>query len=328
MKLRLIRFVIATLEADEIDWSPSPHVMSDITVKPFGMSFKINQGNQSSIVLEASRCCESLPVMGNDIMVPAELRREMEQMLESHVNVLSILNQCKRSMCSPNPYVAVEPLDEDAEIWLNGKRIRVELSNVPARVWRKFEFAKFFPYLSDRLDGAALLAESMGHSHPTGRFHELMRLFERAFGSSAGRICRNELPKFLEPNGKGYCDTEVLNWLDLRDSTSHADRRPVFALQADTGPIVNRVEQAAYDVLFNKDKWRDQSWDRREVYQPYCGSSGNDSSIFVTKGQPAKLKMTILDGFHAYPHNLKAQLRSIPSQWLIRTTADDIKPKT
>jgi hypothetical protein len=190
-------------------------------------------------------------------------------------------------------------------------------------MWHRFDPTSSLPYLRDRLDGVALVAESLGHTHPTGQLHELIRFFERAFALPAGRVCRNELPAFLAANQQGYTTPEVDHWLHLRDTTSHADRRPTFALQADTRPVVNRAEQAAYDVLFNKATWRDPTLDRRNAFTAFCGSSDKEGGIFVTQGQPAKLDFPVVDGFHAYCLNANASITNIPVHWITDTIATD-----
>lgn len=321
MQFRLIRLVIATFGAKLSKWTDSPHTDSAITVKPYRSPLLDAPDNTTMTLLEASRIVDYFPVDDNVIHVPDALRRGLEMALESHIDTVAVLNQCTRSIASPHPYIAIEPVDSDATTWLRGKHVHVSTTGIPVRMWHDFDFTSTLPHLCDRLDGVALVAESLGHTHPTGQLHELIRFFERAFALAAGRVCRNELPSFLDANAKGFTAAEVGHWLHLRDTTAHADRRPNFALQADTRPVVNRVEQAAYDVLFNKKTWRDPSLERRDVFTPFCGSSNKDGGMFLTQGQPAIIKMSLVDGFHAYPCNLNAFINNIPHHWLTDTTA-------
>lgn len=323
MQLRLIRLVIASFGTKLTEWTDLAHTEAAITVKPYGPALREAPNNTTMTILEASRIIDDLPIRDDVIHVPDAFRRELEMALESHIDIVAVLNQCTRSIGSPQPYIAIEPIDDAATSWLSGKRIHVSTTGIPVRMWHEFDFTASLPHLTDRLDGVALVAESLGHAHPTGQLHELIRFFERAFALAAGRVCRNELPTFLAANDKGYTKSEIGHWLHLRDTTSHADRRPSFALQADTRPVVNRVEQAAYDVLFNKQTWRDPSVDRRNVLAPFCGSSDKDGGMFLTQGRPAKLNMQIVDGYHAYPCNLNAGIDNIPKHWLTDTTATE-----
>jgi len=50
--------------------------------------------------------------------------------------------------------------------------------------------------LADRADGLALLVEASGIRHASGRFHEYIRVFERAFGK-ASRLLALPLAEFL-----------------------------------------------------------------------------------------------------------------------------------
>lgn len=321
MRLRLIRLVIATLGAKLTEWVDSAHGNSEIVVKPYGTPLREVPNNKTMMILEISRVVQDLTVEGDLIIVPETERHEMESVIESYVDLLAVLNQCTRIIHSPHPYIAIEPLDDEAQSWIRGKRIQVATTGIPLRMWHQFDYAQALPFLQDRLDGVTLMAEALGHTHPTGKLHELIRFFECAFAMAAGELCRTILPQFLADNGNGYTETEVEHWLELRDTSSHADRR-AFALQSDTMPVVNRVEQAAYDVLFNKTQWHVPTCERRSVFKPFCGSAGNDTSIFITQGEPARLESSIVDGFHTYPLNLNACITTIPNHWLTATTAD------
>src|SRR5215208_4591272 len=61
--------------------------------------------------------------------------------------------------------------------------------------------------LHERPDRVALLAEGRAHRHPTGTFHELIRLFERGFARPATRLLEL-LPEFLQAPF-GYTDAEI-----------------------------------------------------------------------------------------------------------------------
>jgi hypothetical protein len=145
----------------------------------------------------------------------------------------------------------------------------------------------------------------------------LIRVFERAFAVGSTTVCKHFLPAFLAPAGFGFTDDEVQNWLTLRDRSVHADRRPDFALESETQPVVNRVEQAAYDVLFNKSSWRDETTTRRDVFHPWlaAGDSRGEETVLY-KGGDLQLDVRPLDGFGAYPVFPKNFGPTLPDGWV------------
>jgi hypothetical protein len=149
----------------------------------------------------------------------------------------------------------------------------------------------------------------------------MIRLFERAFATGATRVCRDLLPPFLASLNQGFSTAETQRWLDLRDRSSHADRRPAFATESDTRPVVNRMEQAAYDVLFNKASWHDPSTIRRNVFQASFGTLSPDAGMmFMRTGNTATMEFTYLDCYNSCPLlNVYGACR-LPPHFLIRTS--------
>ena len=136
------------------------------------------------------------------------------------------------------------------------------------------------------MGGISLLAEALSHSHPTGRFHEILRLFERAFRCSSSTLIK-PLTEFLSnAKNQGFSEPEIKNWVvTLRHPATHADRNKDFVLEAAIRPVVHRMEQATYDVLFNKEDWRNPSSTRREIWKPISGTSSDKMGLFIIKGK-------------------------------------------
>lgn len=300
-----------------------------VDVSPYLLQ-SISEDREQCIVVQARRrLTEPLPLTGDDIVsIPSGVRRELEGAIEIYADLLSVKHQSPRRLQSPQPYISIQPIDEDALRYFSGKRIEV-FPGSPPQMTHDITMEQCCSMSEDRLDGLSLLAEAINHTHPTGQLHEFMRLFERAFAASAGHICRRLLYPFLDHAGRGYTHSEVMTWLDLRDSTAHADRRVEFAMEQDTRRVISRMEQAAYDVLFNKAAWRSKSLERRKAFSPVTESIDSRSGLFVTRGKNCQVRFSPTDGFDAYPFNTQMCLEKVPENWITATVSqglDECRP--
>jgi hypothetical protein len=250
------------------------------------------------------------------VEIPAGPRRQLEFVLETSANFVAVGERCSRSISSPSPCFALEAQSPEEKEWLSersgfvGAEIRA-IASGKAQV----DDETLAEALKDRLDGAALLAEALSHSHPTGRFHELLRLFERAFRSPPGRLTQ-PLSAFLATARHGFDRDEIAGWLKLRGPATHADSRPGFLLEADVRPVIARMEQAAYDVLLNKAEWRSTSTARRDAWQPSAGTKSTGVDLFLSKGEDVVIGFQVLDPFLSYPADLDVLITDgLPSSW-------------
>lgn len=178
-------------------------------------------------------------------------------------------------------------------------------------------------FLNDRLDGVAIMAEAISCTHLTGKLHEFMRFFERAFTLSSTPLIE-PLSNFLASSKIKIEKSDVQNWiLNLRHPATHADKKEQFVLESDVRQYIYLIEQAAYDVLFNKTNWRDVSIERREAYIPKAGV-GNDDVGFVIK-DTVGLTITgqVLDHFSSYPFHLGGSLTTIPEDLWFKQFKDE-----
>jgi len=170
----------------------------------------------------------------------------------------------------------------------------------------------FEDLLNDRPDGIALLAETLAHSHMTGRLVEFVRFFERAFGVQQTHLIET-LSRFLRGSKLGYTKKEVRFWIQgLRNPAVHGRMNRVV-YEADVRPVIARVEQAAYDVLFNKVEWGTTSMDRRSFLFPPTGITSR--GVYVKKGAMAALKFQLLDDHGVYPLDLSSRRPKLPEGW-------------
>jgi hypothetical protein len=139
------------------------------------------------------------PTLNEDgvIVIPQRPLKEAEVAIESLANLIAIGERCKRSILSPAPSVAFLPEDQASLDWLDSTNgIRRTGRAILDTVGFGIDADVLSELPSDRLDGVALLAEALAHEHPTGVFHELMRVFERAFGRASSDLIE-PLSEFL-----------------------------------------------------------------------------------------------------------------------------------
>lgn len=239
----------------------------------------------------------------NEIVIPPDIISRIDKAIESAANLISVFEHSKRAISSPMPPVAFLPEDDAERKWLDSTAGINPLGAPILGVKFKLD-PSLQTSVSDRLDGVALLAEAKAQEHPAGAFHELIRLFERAFILSSSSLVP-PLGKFLEESHQGYTTEEVQEWLvDIRHPATHADRRDDFVAERGIRPVVRRMTQAAYDVLLNKLEWRSPSVTRRDVWKPEGGTAvPRGHKIFLAGKTPATFQATIMDAFESYPVN-------------------------
>lgn len=214
---------------------------------------------------------------------------------------------------------------EKEKAWASDlKRFVGEQSSVPGAVYRFPVVTENLAAISDRMDGAALLAEALAHEHATGKFHEFMRLFERAFSLPPSKFDR-KLTQFLQGAELGYDRPEINAWIDLRNPATHANdpKKPEIVLESDVRPVIARIEQAAYDVLWNKKVWNNPSRERRRFWIAPVATTSPAASLRVTQGLGATFLFQAYDPFKTfvYDHTFTPQLPShLWTSWQHATT--------
>ena len=171
--------------------------------------------------------------------------------------------------------------------------------------------------LSDRSEGLALLAEVLSSEHPVARYRELIRLFENAFARPIAQV-EKKLAQFLKGADLGYSSNEVQKWIQLRDGSIHGDKKKTARLimEADIRPIIPRMEQAAYDTLFNKTNWHEFSKSRTERLRLTSATTAeNANDLLMTQGKSAKLVVQTDDPFGAFPWYVGGGLSAPPKDW-------------
>jgi hypothetical protein len=307
--MQLVRFALLALGSRADDWNSFGLTHEGVSVAPLGIA---GGSDPPLLLLSATMPLDQRPVVDGDgfVEVPEDARRRAETALQVTANLLSIATGGSRALSSPSLHVAFHAQGSDERDWLGQHRGITEVEHgrsLPAFSVRLEE--RHLAALGDRLEGAALVAEALANAHLTGRFHELVRLFELAFAENANRVVLHVADFLSAWPLLGYSKTEVKRWLiRLRNPATHVDRagRNGIVLEVDLRSVIGRMTMAAYDVLLNKRNWGDPSVDRRDLWRPETGVLGpNGDQVFVRQhSTPAPLEAQILDGFGAFALNL------------------------
>lgn len=251
------------------------------------------------------------------LALPEEPRRACEQAIETTANILSVIGRTGRRIASAFPPVALSNLSDEDEAALDTSRgFRSTLSSsVGAASPLGLLDPGLVDALTDRLVGVALLTEVLSSSHVVAKFRALVRLFENALARPSGQMGK-KLYQLLAGSGLGYTHEEVKSWLALRDGVTHGDLRKASELvgEHDIRPLLFRMEQAAFDVLFNKDEWHSPSSSRRSVLTHNAASTG-DGELRASLGTAATISFQLVDPFGVFPMDLTAFLNPPPASW-------------
>lgn len=269
----------------------------------------------ASIELE---CCPEVTREGL-LVVPAEPRQKCEFAIEAQANLISVLARTGRRIASATPCVAFSEISKEEREVLGAARALSQKYRVASEAHEPISLkgSELPQKMGDRFAGLALMAEALANRHEVGRFRELMRFFEFAFARDISKI-EKKLSQFLNGAGLGYSRSEVSSWLALRDGATHGDMQKtrVLITEPDVRELVPRIEQAAFDVLFNKKDWHSPSSERRQGQQHTVATTGaSDGGLQITRGRAASLGFKITDPFGAYPMDLEAILTSPPEDW-------------
>lgn len=258
------------------------------------------------------------------IQLPSEPREAAERGLQEMAGILGILGESSWAISSPRPYLMLSAeTGADEEVIHATKRIILP----PPTMAPAFHGSglrqplNVAGLLSDRPDGVLLLGAAMRAGGGVAKLHELFRVMENGFGRAGGGLVL-PLTEFLQSYpawNLGYTSNEIRFWVDdLRNPATHADlrRSTRVAYDTDVEKYLYRIEQAAYDVLFNKALWGRSSTGRisRWVFQAARQADGH--TILSNGGL---LRSNIQnDHFGTFPlaEAIHLQIGDLPANWL------------
>jgi hypothetical protein len=176
--MKLLRFALLTFD-------PSPENWREWVLQSDGVDIhtewarKLEDGKLTLFVVAETELSER-PAVNEDglLIVPEGPLKQAEATIEGTANLIAVSERSKRSISSPIPSVAFLPEDEETCEWLNSTNgiLRRNAAIVSMGGFR-VDPDITLKLSSDRQDGVALEAEALAHDHPTGMFHELLRVF-------------------------------------------------------------------------------------------------------------------------------------------------------
>lgn len=245
-------------------------------------------------------------VSAGRLVVPEPQRQAAESAIQELADFLAVAHQCKRTLRSPQPALVLLPTDEAEHCLFKtvaGLAQPAAARGAEARVFSAFDADQLTAF-TDRMDGLAMLADSLSEETALGRVRELLRLFERAFRRGPAD-CIDPLATLLSQaprhDATQYSKDEVAAWfLVLRPRVVHGDRPANKARSADVAGHLARIEYAAYDVLLNKATWRHPSATRRNVTTPKSAPTADRSGVTLLE-PGADVAINWLDPYGVFP---------------------------
>ena len=280
---------------------------------------KDGEKTELCLVIASIRTQESIILdQDNYVIVPDPPRKACEDAIENLANMLSVFDRTKRTISSLAPSVAFSELSDEELKKLNSSEGIKENQRSNVSVPFKIDFSnqRFIAALADRHVGVALLAETLSSSHAVARYREFVRFFEYAFALPLPKL-EKKLWQFLVTSDLGYTRDEIKTWISLRHGVTHADmlKTKMLIFEPEIRPIIGRIEQAAYDVLFNKEVWHDSSRSRRNVMDHITSTKGRNGGINIVQGAELSINVQVVDPFGVFPLNLISGLTLIPEGW-------------
>ena len=301
--LRLLRTAVVAVGRPPLDLESLHFSHADAFVE-VGRRVQVD-GNPAGNIVLAVVPGVTVELVDDQFTVPADACRDAETMIETIARLLALRHRTSYSISSPMPFVGFASDDSHEVLALEGKRFAGSvMSGIGpfADDGPDIGEGRILAGLQDRLDGVALLTETLRQDNALGKYRDLIRLFERAFAVGVGSLTQHLVPFLTDPAcPHGFTKREVHRWVDARAKASHADRRPDFLLEADARPWVERMTEAGYDVLLNKAEWQMPTAARRDLWKPTSGSLNAEAGLFMTKGHGGTIRYQFLDGFEAYP---------------------------
>jgi len=306
-----------------------------INIKPVHLR-KTEQKGSHTIMMSAEISLKYEPKISkeNIIFLPENDKRELAKALKFYSNLISVSEGCKVGISSPTPSSGFIPENNDEiEFLEKTKGFEQKLYAQPNFTADFFE-AIHKDQLLDRDDGVTFLATANSQSDSLGKFHEYIRLFENAFSASSVELAKLLFDFLSQYKDFDYTQDEIEKWMvETRDGATHADKRKKFVFSAELNIDIDRIKQAAYDVLFNKKKWNDQDTSRRNLLEFKQGMTRKGIFLRTNKDEKDREIRITGDGDVFYDPHMKLKEENanefvMPQEWWVKYANSDGKSFT
>ena len=266
------------------------------------------------VFIGSSNAGNAVVVRDGFVHVDVDVVARVDDAVHQMVALFTVAQRTTFSAACVSPVVGL--IGADAELQpLAGLPLRgVTPAIAVARVHDQIELTpEIVSALADRPDGLQLLAEAIADQNLLGRYVQLLRLLEHAFGHPLGSF-NPDLMDFLADTATRHRFTrqEISRWVESRPRVMHADRADKEIWYArDVARAVHRLQEAATDVLFNKAHWHQRDATRRACRVPRRGTIDTEAGMFITRGLDVQANATILDPFGSFPLFLNGDVASL-----------------
>lgn len=295
-----------------------------IDIKPLHISHE-EKGKQT-LLMNAEIILRNKPIVNekNEIIIPKDESRELISAFKIYSNLISVANNCIVGLSGPTPSIGFIFESDEEKLFLDNT------NGFEASLGLIVNFSGIFfdeiyqDQLLDRVEGVSFLATANAQSDNVARFHEYIRLFERAFAASTYTLAKLMYEFISSIKGLDYTFNEIQDWMvETRHGATHADSRDNFIFSQDLNNDIERIKQLAYFVLFNKKIWHNQNTERRDLLKLKQGVLRE--GLFMTQHNPNDKKALRIgdndDVFYASSiseESLKSKEFNDPANWWIK----------
>jgi len=329
--MKLARLACLYLSTPQEKWKRFDINIGQYTIKSWQADIP-KKTEKQRLLLSAEASLKYRPKIAkeNVLVVPDKERSTLEAALHLVGNLISISEFRGRTMSSPTPCVVFIPENQKELDFLN----KTNGLQFEANTNHDFKFSLqdiiMKTPLLDRQEGCEFIGVALSQESPVGQLHEYVRLFERAFALNAEYLV-TALHSFLKKSDVVYTRNEIRNWIiNLRDGSTHADKRNKLVYDPDVKKSIVRVRQTAYDVLFNKAKWHTPSTLRRKSYQAPMGLLEDNEPYVIEKNPISEGIVQVMDPYDVFPLDMNTVLNSMPkdSNWWFKNFGEDRSVKS
>jgi hypothetical protein len=234
-----------------------------------------------------------------------DARTRAERAITAVADILAVATCGSRLIESCEPHICVS--------WDNGVvpdlgtdwEISTGLAKLDPKGNRYIDFTALAGGVTDRISGVALMSLALSNSNGLGKYIALCRLFEDAFAFPAKHLGK-KIHQLIStsPIDLRYARREVEEWLSFRDGAAHADlaKAAVHVVESDVLKFIPRMQQAAFDVLLNKETWHNKSSNRRNLcYPSFAFVNDKPFELVCTVGRPIDHTQHMVDPFCEWP---------------------------